>query len=162
LLAFACCLFGVTSYTLVSGHVPSLALLIASSFSIYGMLTKYMVSPSLQRMLFESVLGSVVVSVCLHQQCSLTNITTYGTSTAVLLLCSGLITALPGFLLIQSARNLPYSVVGILNYIVPSTIFCLGVFHFGELLSYPKLFMVGCIWIGVAIYFRCARPTSRA
>ncbi len=161
-LAFACCLFGVLSYALVTGHIPSLALLIASSFSLYGMLTKFMITPSLQRMLFEAVLGSVVVSICLHQHCSLANITTYNTTTALLLMGSGLITALPGFLLIQSARNLPYSVVGILNYIVPSTIFCLGVFHFGELLSYPKLFMVACIWVGVLIYFRCMRPPSRA
>lgn len=161
-IAIACCILGVVSHTIYSGHIPTLALIIALSYSIYGLLTKFLKTPPLQRMLFESLLGSGFVSIFLHKTCSIAKLSTYEGTPWWMIAASGLITALPGFLFIQSARKLPYSTVGIMNYIVPSTLFLLSIFHFGEMLSYSKLFMVLCVWIGIVLYFRSLQQMSKA
>ena len=50
----------------------------------------------------------------------------------VLLIGSGLVTAVPLFLFAYAARRLPYSTVGVLQYIGPSLQLVCGVWFFGE------------------------------
>ena len=69
-----------------------------------------------------------------------------------LILVSGAVTAVPLLLFTEGARRLPYSTVGILQFIAPTIQFLLGVFLFGELFTPVRAFAFTCIWSAMALY----------
>jgi chloramphenicol-sensitive protein RarD len=51
-----------------------------------------------------------------------------------------------------SARRIPFSLVGILQYIAPTIQFLLGVYLYGEPFSPARLVGFGLIWLALALY----------
>ena len=69
-----------------------------------------------------------------------------------LLLASGAVTALPLLLFTEGARRLPYSTVGILQFIAPTIQFFLGVLLFGEAFTPVRMFAFAAIWLAMILY----------
>lgn len=69
-----------------------------------------------------------------------------------LIMVSGAVTAVPLLLFTEGARRLPYSTIGILQFIAPTIQFLLGVFLFGELFTPVRAFAFACIWSAMALY----------
>jgi len=69
-----------------------------------------------------------------------------------LLVGSGLVTAIPLFLFAYGARALPYSTVGVLQYIAPTLQLLCGVVLFHE--SFPPARAAGfaLLWLALLIY----------
>ena len=70
----------------------------------------------------------------------------------VLLMCGGLVTAVPLMLYANGAKLLRLSTIGILQYIAPTMIFVTAVFVFGEPFSVGKMIAFPMIWAALAIY----------
>ena len=85
----------------------------------------------------------------------------------VLLLLSGVVTAMPLALFAYGARRIPLSLVGLVQYIGPTLQFLIGVFVFGE--AFPPARAVGfaLIWSALVVYAadglwrRRRRPVAR-
>jgi chloramphenicol-sensitive protein RarD len=79
-------------------------------------------------------------------------LTTHGPGVAALLLGSGLVTAIPLFLFAYGARALPYSTVGVLQYIAPSLQLLCGVVLFHESFGPARAAGFALIWAALLIY----------
>ena len=69
----------------------------------------------------------------------------------VLLLLSGVVTAIPLLLFVAAARRLQLATVGFLQYITPSLHFILAVAVFAEPFSQTQLISFLLIWVGLAV-----------
>jgi chloramphenicol-sensitive protein RarD len=81
---------------------------------------------------------------------------------AALLVGSGLVTALPLFLFAYAARLLPYSTVGVLQFIGPSLQLACGVLLFHERFDGARAVGFVLIWLALAIYATDGLLRSRA
>ena len=74
-----------------------------------------------------------------------------GSDTA-LLLCAGLVTAVPLLVFANGARVLRMATVGFLQYIAPTLIFLIAVLAFGEEFTQAKMIAFPMIWAALAVY----------
>ena len=80
-----------------------------------------------------------------------------------LLVLAGAITAVPLLLFAGAARLLPYSTLGLLQYLAPTLQFLLAITVFGEVMTLSHIICFALIWSGLALYVfgsvRRPRPT---
>lgn len=69
-----------------------------------------------------------------------------------LLIGLGLVSTVPLLLFTEAARRLPYSTVGMLQFIAPTLQFLLAVTFYGEKLSDAHLIAFAAIWTALALY----------
>ena len=70
----------------------------------------------------------------------------------LLLIGSGIVTAVPLLLFSSGAKRLPLSVLGFTQYISPTISLFIGVFVFREVFTSMDMISFGLIWIALAIY----------
>lgn len=153
-LAVALAAAGVGLMLVAEGMLPWVSLTLAGSFGLYGALRKYSQADSSAGLLIETAL---LAPLCLGWMAWLwvnrqAAFTYTGLGTDLLLIGSGIVTALPVLWYVAGARRLPLATVGILFYLNPTIQFLLGVLVFGEPLSMPRLYTFGLIWLGIALY----------
>ena len=83
----------------------------------------------------------------------------------LLLVASGAVTAIPLFLFAYGARRLPYSAVGIIQYLAPTLQLVIAVLVFHEPFGRARAVGFACIWTALLIYaadgLLRARKTAR-
>ncbi len=79
----------------------------------------------------------------------------------ILLIGAGAATAIPLLFFSAAAQRNPLTVLGILQYIAPSTQFVLGVFVSDEYFDGLRLIGFATIWLGLAIFAADALCTYR-
>lgn len=153
-LAVAVAAAGVLYLTAQLGQLPWIALILAFSFACYGLIRKMAVVESVPALGFESSVLFVpaVAYLIWAESAGVAGFTHQGALTDVLLVGSGLVTAIPLILFAYGAQRLPYSLVGILQYLGPSLQLACGVFVFDEPFSKVQAIGFGCIWLALAIY----------
>ena len=166
--AIALAAAGVIGLTLLAGRPPWIAFTLAISFSLYGLVRKLISVAPLPGLATETLL-LVPLAVAYLTACELTGSGALGrASLAVILLLvgSGLVTAIPLLLFAYGARALPYSTVGVLQYIAPSLQLLTGVLVFHESFGPGMAAGFGAIWLGLLVYaadgVRQARRALRA
>ena len=70
----------------------------------------------------------------------------------ILLLLTGIVTAVPLLLFAMGARRVTLVTLGILQYLAPTGQFLIGVFLYNEPFSQTQLIGFGLIWTALAIY----------
>lgn len=70
----------------------------------------------------------------------------------LLLLASGLVTALPLLWFTAAARRLQLATIGVMQYLAPSIQFLLAVLAYGEAFTPAHAATFACIWLGVALF----------
>jgi len=156
----------VVVLTVSYGRVPWLALVMATTWCSYGYLKKRVpLGP------FESLAGETwllfipaIIIVATHHAKG-DGVWATGTNLQiVLVLLSGVATAVPLVMFAYAAKRVPFTTLGPLQYIVPSTNFLLGVFAYHEPLDGTRLAGFVLVWIALAILaidtFRPARAPS--
>jgi chloramphenicol-sensitive protein RarD len=139
---------------LLAGRPPWIACTLALSFSLYGLVRKVISVDALPGLTIETLLlmplSAAYLAWC--QWAGSGALTTQGPGVAALLIGSGLVTAIPLFLFAYGARALPYSTVGVLQYIAPSLQLMCGVVLFHE--SFPPALAAGfaVIWVALLIF----------
>jgi len=139
---------------LLAGRPPWIAGTLAVSFSLYGFVRKIISVEALPGLTTETLLlmPLAVGYLAWCQWAGSGALTTQGAGVAALLLGSGLITAVPLFLFAYGARLLPYSTVGVLQYIAPSLQLLCGVVLFHESFGPARAAGFALIWAALLIY----------
>jgi chloramphenicol-sensitive protein RarD len=150
LLAFAAVLYLTISY----GEFPWIALMLALSFGLYGLIRKVAPVGALVGLAVETLLLSVPALIYLYYLDSRGAGTIFRVSLKLSLLLMGcaLVTAIPLLFFTLGARRLYLSTLGLLQYIAPSCMFILAVFLFREPFSSVQVVTFILIWTALAIY----------
>lgn len=145
---------GVLYLTLNYGRLPWIALALAFSFAVYGLLKKtaplnatrsfsletlVMFLPAATFLIFQETQGEGAFG---HQ----------GWLVTLLLVLAGPVTAVPLVLFGAAARRIPLSMLGFLQYMAPTLQFLIGVFVYHESFPPSRLFGFSLIWIALFIY----------
>lgn len=135
------------------GQVPYLALMIAGSWTVYGYLKKQVPMSPIDGMaaeVFVLLVPAIVVVTALAGRA--TSIPTSGSSAQLTLLAfSGLVTIVPLTMFAFSAQRVPLTILGPLQYSVPTINFLLGWLAYGEALPTTRVIGFALVWIGLAI-----------
>jgi len=152
--AVALAAVGVTYLTLETGELPWISLTLGFSFACYGFIRKVVGVEALPGLAIETLLITPCAVVYLVW-CEMNGSGALGhTSTAIdaLLIGSGPVTAGTLFLFAYGARRVPYSTVGVLQYIAPSLQLLCGVFVFREPFTATHAVGFSLIWTALFIY----------
>lgn len=152
--AVALAAIAVVYLTLITGRPPWIALALAATFSLYGLLRKVISVAALPGLATETLLLMPLGAAYLLW-CGATGAGAFGSASLgldALLIASGPVTAVPLFLFAYGARLIPYSTVGLLQYIAPSLQLMCGVFLYHE--PFERLRAVGfaLTWLALLIY----------
>jgi chloramphenicol-sensitive protein RarD len=153
-IAVALAAAGVIQVTIAAGTLPWIALVLASSFGLYGLVRKTAPVASLPGSTIETLFIAPIGAFYLIWQA------VHGSGaighadlrTHMLLAATGLVTALPLLWFTSAARRLPLSVVGFLQYLAPTGQLLTAVLVFGEPFSADRGRAFLCIWAGLAIF----------
>ena len=133
-------------------RVPWIALTLAASFGLYGLVRKKVDINSLHALLVETTLLLPLALVGLARLPQVSPAGTGAGLTAILLAFIGVITAAPLLLFGAAVRRLKLSTVGFLQYVGPTIQFLLATLVFREPLDRAKLASFGLCWLAIAIY----------
>lgn len=160
-LALTLAVAGVLIFALAHHELPWLALSLAGSFGLYGLLRKTLPVDGLIGLSVESLLLLPVAGGYLLWQLEHQALGQYGWQFDVLLLFSGVVTAVPLMCFAQAVRRLPLTTVGFLQYLSPSLSFLLAVLVFQEPFEDIKWVSFAFIWTALAIFSVDAVRTYR-
>jgi chloramphenicol-sensitive protein RarD len=153
-LAVSSAAAGVLYLAVQTGAPPWIALTLAVSFSVYGLIRKTAAVDSLPALGFENAV--LVVPMLLYLAWALvTGVGVFGRQGAgidALLVLSGLVTAAPLALFAYGAQRIPYSLVGILQYLSPTLQLACGVLLYDEPFTSAHVWGFVCIWLALALY----------
>lgn len=154
MMGIALAAVGVTYKTIMFGNVPWVALVLAVSFAIYGVLKKQAGLDSLTSLAMETlIIGMPALAYLMFVETGGIGITgNLSWHFWVLIALSGIATATPLLLYAESAKRLPLYALGFLQYISPSIALLLGVLVYGEPFKTVDFISFGCIWSGLAFF----------
>ena len=154
-LAVGCAALGVAWLTVDAGTPPWIALGLACSFGLYGLLRKMISVDPVAGLGMESLylflpaIGFALWSENGHGGAFFSG---WGWRNDALLIFGGAVTALPLIGFAYGVKRIPLSLVGILQYIAPSIGLLLGVFFFREPFDTAKAVGFAAIWTGLLLF----------
>ena len=163
LLALALVVGGVLILLIDQWRLPWIALLLAVSFSLSGLVRKKVAVGPLVGLTVECML-LLPAALCYLLYLQTQGALVFGSQSVgldILLMCSALVTALPLILFTSATRRLRLGTVGMLMYLNPSCQFLLAVFLFGEPFTRAHLHTFLCIWAGLLLFTLDARRRQR-
>jgi chloramphenicol-sensitive protein RarD len=147
LVAVVILAFGLSISTL------AIPLVLGASFGFYGMVKKRLGGRvnAIDGFAFETawVLPVAIVQFFIVGQSTGLDIFRLGTGHAVLMVLSGVVTAIPLLLFAAGARRLPLSVIGMIQFFTPVSSFLLGIYFFHEAMQ--PLQWAGFILVWIAL-----------
>jgi chloramphenicol-sensitive protein RarD len=153
-IAVAIAAAGVSWLTWSAGHPPWISITLAMSFGLYGLVRKVMRVEALAGLATETLLLAPL-GIAYIVWCEIAGsgvMTGGGIGMYLLLIIGGPITAVPLVLFAYGARRIPYSTVGLLQYIGPTIQLVLAVLVFREPFHGPRVLGFALIWTALAIY----------
>jgi chloramphenicol-sensitive protein RarD len=137
------------------GQVPWIALLLAFSFGLYGLIKKR-VGPRVDAvagLTLETAWLAPVSAVLLVVVASAGGLTmgTVDPWHTVLLLGAGAVTAVPLLLFAAASRRLPLTTMGFIQYFAPFIQFLVGVFVLQEPMPLERWVGFGLVWVALAV-----------
>lgn len=145
---------GVSYLAWTAGQPPWISLTLAFSFGLYGLVRKLVQVDALAGFAAETLLV-LPLGIGYLIWCEIAGVgaaTQAGVGTNLLLMLGGPITAIPLVLFSFGARRIPYSTVGLLQYIAPTMQFLLAILLFNEPFGGPRAVGFALIWTALAIY----------
>lgn len=146
---------GVAWLTWQTGTVPWIALFLAASFGGYGLLRKTAALGALEGLSFETmVLFPIAAAYVVYLTVTGENafVNSPSDTTRLLLVAAGPITAIPLLLFASGARQIPLSILGLLQYLSPTIQFLLGVLLFKEAFTVDRLAGFALIWTALLLF----------
>ena len=136
------------------GDVPYVALILAFSFGLYGLIKKVVdadprVSVTVETLWALPVALGYLVWLQISHQAHFVN---YGAGHTALLLLAGPVTAIPLLLFAAAAQRLPLVTLGLLFYLNPGLQMAWGVFVGHEPMPPGRWFGFALIWLALAVF----------
>ena len=156
-LAVAAVLILTWSY----GQVPWLALIIAGTFSLYGLVKRRSPLSPVTGLTAEGLILLIPAMAIITWGFARPAATIGDASTTqwAFLLGTGIATAVPLLLFTRAARSVPFTVLGPLNYLVPIINFTLGWLVFNEPMPASRLVGFVLVWLAlIAVTIDTVRP----
>jgi chloramphenicol-sensitive protein RarD len=161
-IAIALAVIGVAIQTAALGHLPIISLGVAFSFCAYAILRKQVKAEAQTGLFIEcAYLAIPGLLYVLHLQATGVGHFGAGAGVTTLLLIAGPATVVPLALFAWSARRMPLSAMGFLQFIAPTIQFLIGVV-LGEAFTPMRALSFVFIWLGVAVFAYGAWKRTRA
>jgi chloramphenicol-sensitive protein RarD len=145
---------GVIWLTIDARQLPWIGLALAFTWGLYGLLRKTAALGAIEGLALETALlfpFAFGYLVWLATQAG-SAFVTGPASLRWLLAAAGPVTAIPLLLFAAGARRIPFTHLGILQYIAPTLQLLLGVWAFHEPFGATKVAGYGLIWIALAVF----------
>lgn len=145
---------GVAAQVVLVGRFPWIGLLLAGSFALYGLARRRSSLGSLPGLAMETVVGIPVAALFLirTQQSGLPIWGTASVRDLVLIVGLGVITTIPLLGFAHGARQLPFALLGVLQFLAPTGQFVVGAMIYHEPVTTASLLSFALIWTGVALF----------
>ena len=154
----------VAVLTVDYGRPPWIALTLALTFGLYGLMKKLVRVGAAPGLFVETALvlvPAVAVLAVLQAQGEGTA-GSAGTGHLLLLQSSGVATAVPLLLFAGAARRIPLSTVGLLQYVTPLMQLAIGVFVYEEPMPPARLAGFVIVWVALAVFTVDSLRNARA
>lgn len=146
---------GVIYLTFVYGRLPWIALALAFTFGLYGLVKKLAPLGSLYGLTLETgilFLPALAYLVFVERNGQGAFLHT-GLLSDALMVGAGVVTTIPLLMFASAARSIPLTMVGILQYIAPTLQFLLGVFVYKEPFDHAHLIGFSIVWLALVIFW---------
>ena len=145
---------GVLYLTFGYGRFPWVALVLCTTFGLYGLLRKQSETAAIPGLFFETIMlvPLAFLYLVILQQAGALMFGPPHLSLSLLLISSGVVTGLPLVWFGHAARHLRLTTIGFLQYLAPTCTFFLGVFLYHEMFTRAHLVTFGLIWIALGIF----------
>jgi len=146
---------GVVYLTAVYGRLPWIALSLAFSFGLYGLMKKLAPLGSLYGLTLETgiLFPLAVIFLAFVQVTGDGAFLHDGVVVDLFLVGAGIVTTIPLLMFASAAKQIPLSMVGILQYIAPTLQFLIGVFLYKEPFDHSHLIGFGIVWAALVIFW---------
>ncbi len=152
-VAVGLALVGVSILVFSYGQVPWIALLLAGSFSIYGLLRKRVAVDSLPGLFIETLmLSPLAIFYWAMYGGEHSNLFTNDVTLNAYILAAGVVTTAPLLCFTAAARRIMYSTLGFFQYIGPTFMFVLAVYLYGEPLEEARIVTFGFVWFALVLF----------
>jgi chloramphenicol-sensitive protein RarD len=155
LIPVALAAVGVAYLTFAYGQLPWIALLLAFTFGFYGLVKK--IAPLgpvygltletgilfLPALAYLGVVQADNTAAFLHA----------GITSDLLMIGAGLVTTIPLLMFASAAKQIPLTMIGVLQYIAPTIQFLIGVFIYKETFDQSRLMGFSIVWLALIIFW---------
>ncbi|HZM24692.1 MAG TPA: EamA family transporter RarD [Anaerolineales bacterium] len=155
LIPVALAAIGVVYLTFAYGQLPWIALLLAFTFGFYGLVKK--IAPLgpvygltletgilfLPALAYLGVVQADNTAAFLHA----------GITSDLLMIGAGLVTTIPLLMFASAAKQIPLTMIGVLQYIAPTIQFLIGVFIYKETFDQSRLIGFSIVWLALIIFW---------
>ena len=151
-VAISIAAIGVLILTLSTGQFPWIAITLAASFTVYGVIRKNVAVGAMPGLFIETlIICPLALAYFYHiTQGGFAIFANNDSSMIVLLLLAGPITVIPLLLFAVAARKLRLTTIGMMQFLSPTMQFIVALFY-GEILSVPSMICFSCIWLAISI-----------
>ena len=153
-LAVAIAATGVVWLSLHVGRLPWIALSLAVSFGLYGLMRKMAVVDAVAGLGVETLLIAPLMLAYLGWAWhgGTLQFAQHGAPLAILLVASGVVTAVPLVLFAYGVRRVPLSTIGVMQYVAPTLQLLSGIFVFHETFAPAQAVGFAFIWAALIVY----------
>jgi chloramphenicol-sensitive protein RarD len=146
---------GVVYLTLTYGRLPWIALSLAFSFGTYGLVKKLAPLGSLYGLTLETALvfPAALLYLGFVEARGTGSFLHHGALTDLLLIGTGVVTSIPLLLFASAARQIPLTMIGVLQYIAPTIQFLIGVFLYHEPFDRSRLIGFSLVWLALIVFW---------
>jgi len=146
---------GVVYLTITFGRLPWIALSLAFSFGFYGLVKKLAPLSSLFGLTLET--GILFIPAVIYLWIAEANGTGAFLHTGVvsdfLMIGAGLVTTVPLLMFASAAKQIPLTMIGVLQYLAPTIQFLLGIFVYKEKFDHTQLIGFSIVWLALVIFW---------
>ncbi|HSM70105.1 MAG TPA: EamA family transporter RarD [Anaerolineales bacterium] len=145
---------GVIYLTFAYGRPPWIALSLAFTFGFYGFVKKLSPLGSLYGLTLETgiVFPIALIYIAFLGFNGNGAFLSEGAQIDLLLIGAGLVTTIPLLMFASAARQIPLTIVGLLQYIAPTIQFLIGVFFYKEAFDLSRLVGFSIVWVALIIF----------
>lgn len=151
--AVSLALLSVVVMTVSYGRVPVVALLLAGSWSLYGWMKRQVPLTPVESMSAESfvvLLPAIAVAVLFASRAE--SIPSSASPVEIgLVLMTGVATVVPLMLFAWAAQRVPFTLLGPMQYLIPTINFLLGWLLFDEELPASRVVGFAMVWVGLGL-----------
>ncbi len=144
---------GVAVLAAGAGGTLWISLILCFSFASYGLLRKIIAVDSLAGLSIETALLSpIALGFLLFGGAAGQPMFAHPGTVNIYLVAAGIVSTVPLLCFTAAARRLPYSTVGMLQFLAPTLQFALAVGLYGEPFTRAHAIAFGAIWTALALY----------
>ena len=146
---------GVIYLTVTYGRLPWIALSLAITFGLYGLVKKLSPLGSVYGLTLETgiVFPIAMIYLAVIQSNGTGAFLREGLTIDLLLVGAGIVTTIPLLMFASAAKQIPLNMIGVLQYFAPTIQFLIGVFLFKEPFDTTRLIGFSIVWLALIIFW---------